>query len=223
MARMDKDTDEWTDKLIEHDDRALLRKGQKAVARLIRFATKWEFPEFMDNEPYNSTKDLYLWDSEMFHRFHPIDHDARLYMLLLPIIRSVQQDYVDPVIEPDRRTELLAQSHKKNWGEGMRALFDKVGYTIAYLAMAKGYKELPVQLFPESMARNFWAAGNGAAFIAFRDKIAGDTYAEGMRKLQVLMMHLEKMRADETQTVITDDDIVTIDKRMDAGNKFVRV
>jgi len=223
MARMDKDTDEWTDKLIEHDDRALVRKGQRAIARLIKFVTKWQFPAFVENEPYISTKDLYVWSSEMFHRFHPIDHDDRLYMLLLPIIRSVQQDYIDPAIEPARRAVLLDQSHTGKWDEDVKILYDKVGYTIAYLSMAKGYKELPVQLFPESMARNFWAAGNGAAFIAFRDKISGDTHTEGMRKLQVLLMHLEKMRATETQKVITDDDIVTIDKRMDATNKFVRV
>jgi hypothetical protein len=234
MARMDKDTDEWTDKLIDRDDFALQRKGQKAITRLIKFVSRWLFPDYLAAEPYSSTKDLYLWNSEKFHKFHPIDHDDRLFMLMLPMNRSVQQDFIDPVIEPARRAEILKWAHTGlvDVAEGedgdqkraaMRNLYDKIGYAIAYLALSKGYKELPVQLFPESISRNFWAAGNGAAFIAFRDKIAGDTRNEGMRKLNVLMMYLEEIRAAETQTAITDEDIMTIDKRMKAENKFARV
>jgi len=235
MARMDKDTDDWTDKLIDRDDFALQRKGQKAITRLIKFVNRWMFPDFVEAEPYTSTKDLYVWNSELFHRFHPIDHDDRLFMLMMPMNRSIQQDYIDPVIEPARRQEILTWCHTgvvptTEEGEdttakaiALKILYDKIGYAIAYLSLSKGYKELPVQLFPESMSRNFWAAGNGAAFIAFRDKIAGDTHNEGMRKLNVLMMHLEKMRADETEKTITDDDIINIDKRMNADNKYARV
>lgn len=235
MARMDKDTDDWTEKLIDRDDFALQRKGQKAVTRLIKFVNKWMFPDFITAEPYTSTKDLYLWNSELFHRFHPIDHDDRLFMLMLPISRSVQQDFIDPVLEQERREEILEWIHSGTLSEDkegddlaakeakIKALYDKIGYAIAYLTLSKGYKELPVQLFPESMSRNFWAAGNGAAFIAFRDKIAADTHNEGMRKLNVLMMHLEKIRADEVEKVITDDDIVNIDKRMKVDNKYARV
>lgn len=224
MARMDKDTDEWTEKLIDRDDWALQRKIQRAIDRLTKFVDDNQFTEWTESSIYAETRDLLVWNATCFHKFHPIDYSQRLYMLMLPMIRSVQEEYVMPALGTERFNSLLALVKANSVTEDAdRLLYNMCGYPICYMALGKAYKELPVQLFPESMSKNFWSAGNGAAFIAFRDKISDTTWKEGLRKFQVLLSHIEALDAAEDETPITDDTITTIPERMLATNKFVRV
>jgi hypothetical protein len=224
MARMDKDTDEWTEKLIDRDDWALQRKIQRAIDRLTKFVDENQFSEWLNSDIYAETRDLLVWNADCFHKFHPIDYSQRLYMLMVPMIRSVQQEFIEPAMGDTRFQSLLGKVKANTLtDEADKLLYSKCGYPICYLALGKAYRELPVQLFPESMSKNFWSAGNGAAFIAFRDKIADATWKEGQRKLQVLLFHLESLVAEETDVPIVDDVITTIPERMLDTNKFVRV
>jgi hypothetical protein len=224
MARMDKETDEWTEKLIDRDDWALQRKIQRAIDRLTKFVDDEQFTEWVNSETYNNTRELLIWNAECFQKFHPIEYSQRLYMLMLPMIRSVQEEYIVPALGTERFNELLAIVQANTLTETAdKLLYSMCGYPICYMALGKAYKELPVQLFPENMSKNFWSAGNGAAFIALRDKMSDATWKEGQRKFQVLLTHIETLVADETDTPITDDTITTIAERMEATNKFVRV
>jgi hypothetical protein len=224
MARMDKDTDEWTEKLIDRDDWALQRKIQRAIDRLTKFVDDNQFTEWTGSDIYGQTRELLVWNATCFQKFHPIDYSQRLYMLMLPMIRSVQEEYIVPALGTARFNTLLALV-KTNavTTDADKLLYSMCGYPVCYMALGKAYKELPVQLFPESISKNFWNAGNGAAFIAFRDKISDATWKEGQRKFQILLAHLETLVAEETETPITDDTITTIPERMVATNKFVRV
>jgi len=224
MARMDKETDEWTEKLIDRDDWALQRKIQKAIDRLMKFIDDNQLSEWVNSSLYAETRDLLVWNAECFQKFHPIEYSQRLYMLMLPMIRSVQQEYIEPALGTVRFDELLTLVKANSVTTAAdKLLYSKCGYPICYMALGKAYKELPVQLFPESMSKQFWSAGNGAAFIALRDKMSDATWKEGQRKFQVLLAHIESLVAVEENTPITDETITTIAERMEATNKFVRV
>lgn len=224
MARMDKETDEWTDKLIDRDDWALQRKIQKAIDLLTKFVDENQLPEWLGSDAYLLTRELLIWNADTFHQFHPIDYSQRLFMLMVPFIRSMQQEYIEPALGTTRFAALLAKVKANTVVDAAdKLLYSMCGYPVCYLALGKAYKELPVQLFPESMSKNFWSAGNGAAFIAFRDKISDATWKEGLRKFQILLAHLESLVAAETAVPITDDTITTVAERMNASNKYVRV
>ncbi len=224
MARMDKETDEWTDKLIDRDDWALQRKIQKAIDLLTKFVDENQLMEWIASDAYSQTRELLVWNADCFHQFHPIEYSQRLFMLMVPFIRSVQQEYIEPALGTTRFAALLAKVKANGVSNAAdKLLYSMCGYPVCYLALGKAYKELPVQLFPESMSKNFWSAGNGAAFIAFRDKISDATWKEGLRKFQVLLAHIESLVAVETAVPITDDTITNVAERMNASNKFVRV
>jgi hypothetical protein len=231
MARMDKDSDEWTDKLIDRDDFALQRKAQRAIDRLIGYVDDNKIASWVNSDLYKDTKELLLWNATVFHRFHPIEYSRRLFMLLVPMIRSAQRDYVEPVFGEERWAGLMewmqdgdaSGSGAATSAATMKLLYDKAGYTIAYLALSSGYRELPIQLFPENMSRHFWNAGNGLAFLGLRDKMIANLKEEGLRKLSVLEFYVRKLEADDAAQEITDDEITTIAERMDTGNKFARV
>lgn len=233
-ARMDKDTDEFQEKLIDRDDFAMQRKIQKAIDSLVLYIDRNGFTAWTTCSLYKQTRDLVLWNAETFHRFYNIEHSQRLFLLLISMVRSVQNDYVLPVIGTTRMTALLTAvknnqifntntSGSGSDSEDMNALYDKVASPIAYLAMSAGYKDLPIQLFPENMSRQFWNAGNGTAFLGLRDKVIAALKEEGMRKLAILERYIETLEAIETDTPITDDTITTIAERMDTANKFARV
>lgn len=224
MARMDKDSDEWTEKLIDRDDFALQRKGQRAIDRLIAFVDKKKMESWTKSDVYAQTKELLLWNTDLFNRFHPIESSRRLYMLLLPMIRSAQRDFIEPVLGDERWEALMAKVKANDLtGKATKLLFDKAGAANAYIAMSSGFQEIPVQLFPENMSRQFWNAGNGIAFIALRDKLIANLYDEGIRKLKILEHYVRKIEADELNHLITNDEIKSIADRMDKGNRYARV
>ncbi len=233
MARMDKENDTFTDKLIDRDDMALLRKSQKAIERLIKFVDDNRMASWINSNLYKEMRDLVLWNSDAFQRFYPIEYSHRLFMLLAPMIRSAQREYIAPVLGTERMTALMERVKTNtingdDIGSGesaasMLELYDYVGYPIAYFAIAAGYRDLPIQVFPENMSRQFWNAGNGLAFTGLRDKIIDSLQKEAQRKLQVLLAYIDKITAEETNTPITDDTITTVAERMDTTNKFARV
>lgn len=231
LARMDKESgDEWTEKLIDRDDFALQRKAQRAIDRLIKYVDDNEMESWRNSDLYADTKELLLWNATLFHRFHPIEYSRRLYMLLVPMIRSVQRDMVEPIFGTERWTELMTRMKANNLkgdGEGeedLRPLYDKAGYVIAYLALSQGYTDLPLQLFPETMSRQFWSAGSGSAFVTFRQRLIDGLKEEGIHKLKLLENYIRAQETKDEGEDVTDDTMTTsIPDRMDTGNKFVRV
>lgn len=231
LARMDRDMDQLDTKLIDRDDMALQRKAQKALDSLINFCEKNKIAEYLASDVKRGTRDLLLWNSDWFERYYPIEKSSRLFTLLVPMIRKAQVNHIAPAIGETRLALLLDFAHRSeddasgSGGEAddLRLLMDKVGYPLAYYAIADGFKDLPVQLFPESMSRQFWNAGNGLAFVTLRDKVITTTKAEGQDQYQKLLNHIESLEAQAEGEPITDDDITSIAERMDSANKFVRV
>ena len=234
VARMDKETDQFNAQVADRDDMALMRKIQKAIDRLIKFLDENKFAAWINSTVYKESRDLLIWNAELFHRYYNIEHSRRLFLLLVPMIRTVQQDYIAPILGTDRFNELLGRvkqgtvdgetSGSGSAGdESLLDLYDKACSPIAYLALAHGYSELPVQLFPETMSRQFWNAGNGIAFVTLRDKVVATLKDEGMRKLNVLGSYIDGLEAEEAGTDITDDSITDIVERNDSANKYFRV
>lgn len=233
VSRMDKDQDEVNTQLIDRDDRALLRKAHKAIDRLIGYIDENQLEEWIASEIYKTCRELIIWNADIFERYHPIERDRRLFLLLVPMLRRIQVNEIAPTIGTERMAQLMAYIKAKDTSaeasgsggdsEEMELLADKASFPLAYKALAAAYKELPVALFPESMARQFWNAGNGIAFVTLRDNVINAIAAEGREQMRSLMFHLDSMDAQDEGSEITDDTITTIAERMDDTNKFVRV
>jgi len=234
IVRMDKDTDTVDSSVIDRDDRALLRKIQKALDRLIRFVNENEFKEWVNSDVYKETRDLILWNADLFQRFHPIEYSHRLFMLLVPMIRRIQTNRIANVLGSERMAALMAKVKAGTVTSGDASgsgsstvdymkLRDMAAYPLAYLALAAGYRELPVQLFPENMSRQFWNAGNGIAFVTLRDNVISALEKEGNQQYQNLLYYIEQLDAEDEGTTIDDDSITDISERMDEGNLFARV
>lgn len=230
-ARMDKDSDQLDLKLIDRDDLALMRKGQKAIDRLIKFVDENRLPEWVNSDVYKKTRDLIIWNADLFDSFHPIEKSFRLYSFLVPMIRKIQDTVILPVLGTARMKALLEYIQQYNEDasgsgsddESMTELVKKASYPIAYYAMASAYREIPVLMFPENMSRQFWSAGNGLAFVGMKDKMVESLNKEGNSLLQGLISYIEAAEAEAAGTPITDDAITTITERMLLTDKFVRV
>lgn len=245
-ARSDKDHEEVNLRLIDADDLALLQKGLKAIDRLIKYIDVEKFDEWTNSQPYKSTRELLLWNAELFDRYFPIDANRRIFILIAPMVRKVQIDRIKPRLGSELYASMLEKVQAKimdtldasessgsgsgsstgseaKWTDEDQYLYDLICYPIAELAISEAYTKLPIQLFPEAMAKQFWSAGNGAAALSLIEKSVKDIERNGLDSLERLENELSIRKAQDSGTEITDDTIVDIVDRMDAGNKFARV
>jgi len=235
-ARQDKDSDVLNLRLIESDDLALMRKCLKAIDRLIKYIDEQGFTEWISSDIYKQTRDLLIWNADLYEQYFPIDRNNRVFLMLVPMMRKAQLDHIlprvgqtvyDGILEKVVAMGRLSTGSGSGAGDGMttedRVLYDLMCYPIAEMAISEAYLKLPVQLFPENMVRQFWAPGNGAAALVMREKLIKDIEGKGLESLRKLENEVERRLAEEAGTPITDDTIVDIAERMDATNLFARV
>lgn len=223
-ARSDKESDVLNLRLIDADDLALQRKGQRALERLIKYIDEKKFTEWTGSPVYSQTRELFLWNAELFDRYFPIEKNNRLYLMVVPMIRKAQIDHITTRLSAEVYDDLLTKVRDGELTDSNdQFLFDLVGYPIAELAMSEAFLKLPVQLFPEKMAQQFWGPGNGASAIVLREKLIKDIELKGLESLRRLEDELTKRDAEAAETPITDDSIVDIAERMSTSNLYARV
>jgi hypothetical protein len=224
ISRNDHESDLLNLKLIDADDLALQRKGQRALERLIKFIDKQKFDEWTGSAIYTQTRELFLWNSDLFDRYFPIENNTRLYYLLVPMIRKAQFDQILPRLTMDTYNSLLQKVKDDSLSNANDLLlYDLICYPIAEMAMSEAYLKLPVQMFPEKMTQQLWGPGNGASALVLREKMVSDIEKKGFESLRKLEDELEKRQAEAAGTPITDDTIIDIADRMDAANLYARV
>jgi hypothetical protein len=224
ISRNDHDSDLLNLKLIDADDLALQRKGQRALERLIKYIDAQKFKEWAESNIYTQTRNLFLWNCDLFDRYFPIEKNTRLYFLLIPMIRKAQVDHIMPRLTSEMYTDLMEKvKADKIENPADLFLYDLICYPIAELAMSEAYLKLPVQIFPEKMTQQLWGPGNGASALVLREKMVSDIEKKGIESLRKLEDELEKRQAAIAGTPITDDTIVDIADRMDAANLYARV
>ncbi|HAH24964.1 MAG TPA: hypothetical protein DCL77_14620 [Prolixibacteraceae bacterium] len=224
VSRSDKDSDALNLKLIEQDDLALQRKGLKAMDRLIKFVDDKKFSEWVSSEAYKESRELLIWNADIYERYFPIERNRRVFLMLMPMIRKVQLDHILPRLGATAYQALLTKVKSNVISEAAdRQLYDLVCYPIAELALSEAFIKFPTQLFPENMTRQFWNAGNGAAALVLREKLIKDIEDQGMKSLVNLETELAKRAAVTSGEAITEVSIVDIAERMDASNLFARV
>lgn len=224
ISRSDKDSDVLNLKLIEADDQGLHRKGLKALDRLIRYIQEKQFEEWTTSEVYKQATDLLLWNAELLDRYFPIERNHRVYLMLVPMLRKVQIDFIKPRVGAELFATILGQVKDGILTEEEDLfIYDLMCYPLAELAISEGFMKLPVQLFPENMMQQFWGPGNGASALVLREKLIKDIENKGFESLQRLENELEKRTDTSEGTVITDETIIDIADRMDAANLYCRV
>jgi hypothetical protein len=224
IARSDHDSDTLNLKLIEADDLALQRKGQKAMERMIKYIDKQQFTEWTGSVIYKQTRELFLWNSELFDRYFPIEKNTRLFLLLVPMIRKAQIEHIQPRLSAEVYASMMGKVKADSMSDAADLLlYDLICYPLAEMAMSEAYLKLPLQLFPEKMSQQLWGPGNGASALVLREKMVSDIEKKAVDSLSKLENELERRAAAQAGTPITDETIIDIVDRMDAGNLYARV
>lgn len=222
VSRSDKDSDEFNLRLIQQDDNALFKKSYRAIDRLIKYIDDISLSEWLASDQYKRTKDVLLWNADLFDEFYAIDKSRYMFQLLLPVIRTVQLQYITSRLGTDVFEALLAKVKVNDLSDTDDAtLFRLCAAAITNLSMAIAYQKHPIELFPESLGKQLWSAGNGAAAISIRSKLSADLFALGKNDLEALDAELLQREAgDET---VADDAVVDIHIRASEDNKYMRV
>lgn len=133
--------------LQEYKDEAnILRMAYEAVDALIDTMTEGAFPFWLLSDKYRRREGLLLRSREQFDEFYHIG-SSRLFVTLLPIIREVQGDEVEPIIGRARLSELLEVPTPR---PEMR---EAAARAVALLTMKKAVERLPVQVIPEGVVQ----------------------------------------------------------------------
>ena len=144
VSRNDKDRDTINLKLIEVDDAALQKKAQRALDRLIKFINQKKFKEWVESDVYSKTRDLLLWNTELFDEFYPIDKNPRVYLMLVPMIRKAQYDLLLSRVGADFFDEFLKKVKAGKLSDKSDILlFSLMGWPVAEMAMAEAIVKLP--------------------------------------------------------------------------------
>ena len=224
VSRNDKDRDTINLKLIEVDDAALQKKAQRALDRLIKFINQKKFKEWVESDVYSKTRDLLLWNTELFDEFYPIDKNPRVYLMLVPMIRKAQYDLLLSRVGADFFDEFLKKVKAGKLSDKSDILlFSLMGWPVAEMAMAEAIVKLPVQLFPEKIIQQFWGPGNGASALVLRETMVKELKEQCKESLNRLETELNSRKSEEDGVTITDETIVDITDRMVATNLYARV
>ncbi len=128
------------------DEANILRMAYEAVDALIDTMTAAAFDFWLLSEKYARREGLLLRSREEFDEFYHIG-SSRLFVTLLPIIREVQGDEVEPIVGLSRMRELLTYSCPRPQMREMAAR------AVALLTMKKAVERLPVQVIPEGVVQ----------------------------------------------------------------------
>lgn len=235
VSRLDTDNEQVNVRLIAMDDDALFYKFIHSMNRLITWLDRNQVQEWLDSDAYQQTRDVLLWNADLFHRFYPIDKSWYLFMLMLPMQREAQLLYIDSRLSAEQMTGMkaaLEAGFKPAEGatgaeieemNDYRILNGYCSAALAKLTMAAAYKLLPIQMFPEKVLKQLWTAGNGAAAIAHRKVLISDIEAEAKKTLASLDLHLVKLDTVDAGEEVTDDTFTSVADRMDENNNYVSV
>lgn len=129
------------------DEQNILRLAYEAVDALIETMTVNRHTYWLESPKYSVRGSLLLRSKEDFDQYYNIG-SHRLFVTLLPMIREVQGDSVEPIIGRDRLASLIA-------GDSM--LESLMGETarraVALLTMEKAILRLPVEVIPEGVVQ----------------------------------------------------------------------
>lgn len=159
---------EWQ---LDRDDALHLEEYYKSVDVLIRYLNGKGLKEWTESDTYKLSQALIIRSGAAFDTYFPIDRSERMFVLLLPFVKEVQQLTV-------RRAygagwdQLLAEDEVPESDAHFAAC-----KSVALLAMSLALRRLPLSVIPGGIIRKFVAEsgmGNSEpASLSDVDRLAG--------------------------------------------------
>lgn len=112
-----------------------------------------------DTEPDNwqkpASEDLFVRSADEFNQYYYINGSRRLYAALIPILKSVEQKYILPVLGNaffEATKEALQASGELS--ADTLAIVDRIRPAIVHFTMARAISELSVEVLPNGLFEN---------------------------------------------------------------------
>ncbi|NQY30917.1 MAG: hypothetical protein HRT69_15795 [Flavobacteriaceae bacterium] len=140
---------EWQ---LTNDEKANKSRCYKSLDRLILLLNKSDYPEWKDSDQYKKASGLFVKNTKEFNEVYNINNSHQLYFRLVPQLTVVQQMHIITIIGITKYDELKAVVKATDpISTPDTLLLLHIRSAIVHLALAKAYKLLPVEMFPEHL------------------------------------------------------------------------
>lgn len=175
----------------------------------------------------SSYNDLFIRSAEEFQQHQDIHSSRRVYIQLLPVIRSIEKKYIKPTLSDDYYDELKeAMQGSTDMSDDDQAILDLIRPALAHMTMARALQEISIDFLDwgifETASSTFSNISNKQT--ANRERIAVMQQAceeDGKAELKALQEYLDTNAAeDKYATYYNSDTYIAEDEVPQTRNQF---
>lgn len=208
--------DESTEKLAwewmyNRDDAMALQQYHRTLDRLIRFlnANQDSIEEWKDSAAQKNILSLFIRTVEHFNRIFPIDNSPGFFLRISPFMREVERKYIKTIFGQTKFDQLKSDYDDGSISEEDLELVDYACDAIALLTMSIAVKRLSVQILPEGVVQQYFAAAPGLkssqpATIETINNVSASLNKDGNYALNELKKAYSATIVDDSDEDITD-------------------
>lgn len=173
---------EWLEEYINEQESDSAGEGNQAILA------------WVNSDAYTEAKGLFINKASEFNEQFYINNSRRLFVILRPIIKSIELKYVRPIISITYYDELKNEILNRNISSDNQVIIDLIKSAVAHLTVARAISELAVEILPQGVFENWKQATLRAAQPARRDNLAvlkANLQADGEAELKAVQEYLD--------------------------------
>jgi len=136
---------------LAKDDEIQLDKYYKSVDTLIGYLDEISLDAWKDSDYKKATKSLLINSTAKFNQYYPIQNSGRIFILLLPFLREVEQIHIKRQFGVDYARYVSGA----NLNEMDNSVLEYLLPAIPLLTMSIAVKRLPLGVIPSGVIRNY--------------------------------------------------------------------
>lgn len=211
-VKIDADTEklawEW---MYNRDDAMALQQYHRTLDRLIRFlnANQDDIPEWKEGTAIKNVLSLFIRNADHFNRIFPIDDSPGFFLRIAPFMREVERKNIKAIFGSTKFRQLKEDDAKGELSEVDLELVDYACDSIALLTMSIAIKRLSLQLMPDGVVQQYFAAAPGLkssqpATLEMVNSVSSSLRKDGEYALNELKKAYSASMVDETNEDISD-------------------
>lgn len=206
---------------IDRDDELSIRTYYRSLDRLIAFldANANSIDEWKNSDARAVANSLFVRSAGEFSRWFPIDDSGVFYYAVVPFIRKVERERINPALGE------LAQTLKDARLAGtetdtQKDIIESIQNCIPLFVMAEAVKRLSIQILPDGVVQNYFSdrmdrKASQAAALAHIKELSALFYADAEKAFDAV----KRMVANEETLPPDISDFVAPN---DSANKYFR-
>jgi len=224
---------EW---MIDKDDMNLLNLYHGSVDALLEFLdenkdTETEgkegeegvkvFEAWISSDAYIKSKELLINNADTFNDHFFINESRRLFLVLTPILKTVEGDIIRPCVSKEKYNEIKQMILEDNLSDENKPLLALMRDALALLTISKACTRLSSEVLPNGVFQHYSNyPGNTKNTSARSDRIELSKALErdGLAKLKNLQSMMTKIKPIDTETTL---DMTEFTKYMDPDKKYL--